>query len=124
EPERGRRSCLAGRGSRRLRADPEAVPAVAGRLAFGGGAVPAHVVADVRGEVLAVEAADDFADAVDDVDADVVLGLVAAQLVAEAGVAEAVVEGLARLRLGREEGDRAGARFRRGGAAAAAGRGR
>src|SRR5690349_2406520 len=71
EAEGGRGRRLAGGrrgGGRGLRADLEAVAAVAGGPAFVGGPVPADFVFDVGGDVLAVEGLDDFARFVDDAD--------------------------------------------------------
>ena len=75
------------------------------------------------GDVVAVEGLDDRAGGVDDVDLQVVLGLAAADRVAEAGEAEAEVEGLARRRFRGDEAEGAGAgggARRSGGAARAA----
>ena len=61
-------------------------------------------LATFGGDVVAVEGPDDFAGGVDDVDPEVVLRLGAADRVAEAGVAEAEVEGLARASFRRRRG--------------------
>src|SRR5262249_48191464 len=116
EAEAGRRSGSRPTSDRalRLRADAEAVATVAGGETFRGGAVPADAVRGFRGDVFPVEGLDHFAGRVDDVDAQVVLRLGAADRVLDAGIAESEVEGLARGGGGGGQRQRAGAR-RRGG---------
>src|SRR4051794_34195209 len=120
DDERARGARLARRRGRRLGAHPEDVLAVVSRPAFAGGAVPAQALRRVGGDVFAVEGPDHFpARAVDDVDADVVERLVAAQREPEGRVAVAEVEGPFRSRFGGEQGQRPGAGIGRGGPSAA-----
>ena len=123
EVERGRGGRLArgrGGGGRRLRADPEAVAAVARRPAFVRGPVPAHFARHVRRHVFPVEGLDDFASGVDDLDLEIVFGLGAADREGQLGIAVAEVEGLVRGRFGGDEGEGTGARRARGGSGWAA----
>src|SRR5207344_3402903 len=112
-------------GAEALGADAEAVAAVARRASFVRGAVPTDSQRRAGRDVVAVEAAHGFPRRVDDVDLQVVLGLGAVDFETHARVADAVEEGLARVGVGREERERAGARCVGGrGAGWAAGRGR
>src|SRR5260221_13372859 len=119
----GCRGCRRGGAARQLtsglRHDPERVVAARGRPPFARGPVPADAVGGSGGDVVAVEALHHFAAVGDEVDAEVVGRLVAADFVAQARLADAVVEGLWGPGLGRDRAERAIAGGRVGRAALA-----